>query len=112
MNKVLKYGLIAIVIIIPLSALAGHWLALRSEPFAVMSKAISESAEVRAMVGDVRDISLSWFGYSVKYSGPRGEASFEVKVQGTKGSRVVFTDLERSAGEWQIQKMRVAEQLT
>jgi len=109
MRKKVKYGLIAVAILIPLSFIVGHEMAARSEPFMILKNNIMRSSEVEKAVGEVQDISLGWFGYMVRYNGPSGTASFEVMVDGDKGSIRVFGDLTRSAGEWQITKTNLTE---
>jgi|AMFO01.1.fsa_nt_gi hypothetical protein len=107
MNKKIKYGLIAFVIMTPIAFIAGHEVALRSEPFAVMKQAVEKSQEIRDYTGHISGIHLGWLGYMVKYSGPSGEAAFEVTVSGSKHSLTVFANLKREAGEWHITKMNM-----
>jgi len=109
MRKKIKYGLIAIAILIPISFIAGHEMAIRSEPFKILKNDIINSSEVRQFVGEVQSISLGWMGYMVRYNGPSGAASFDAMVVGSKGSVRVFADLKRSAGEWQITKTNVTK---
>ena len=65
-------------------------------------KAIQNSAVVKEVVGDVKSIKLSPFGYSVRYSGPQGWADFETEVTGAKSSGALFLKLEKDLGTWQI----------
>jgi len=109
MKKKLKYGLIAIAVLIPVSFIVGHELAVRSEPFAILKSNIMASSEVEHVVGQVKQISLGWLGYMVKYSGPSGKASFDTTVVGNKGSVRIYADLNRSAGEWKINKINISE---
>ncbi|HXH72838.1 MAG TPA: hypothetical protein VNI58_08510, partial [Mariprofundaceae bacterium] len=95
MNKKIKYGLISIAIVTPASFIAGHEIALRSEPFSVMKQAVETSQEVQNYSGPITSIHLGWLGYMVKYSGPSGSAAFEVTVHGSRHSLTVFSELER-----------------
>jgi len=108
MREKIKYGLIAIALLIPISFIVGHEIAIRSEPFMILKNSIMSSSEVEQFVGEVQNISLGWFGYMVRYNGPTGTASFDILVDGNKGSVRVFADLKRSAGEWQITKTKIA----
>ncbi len=44
----------------------------------------------------------AFFGYSVNYSGPKGNAEFEVVVSGDNKNGIVNVSLRRRTGVWTI----------
>lgn len=106
MRKFWKHIVVAALGLVVLATFAGYYMALNSEPFAVATRAVSQSSEVRAIVGDLKDIDLAFFGYFVRYSGPGGEASFDMTVRGASKSLRVYADLDRKGGEWIVRQLR------
>lgn len=57
---------------------------------------------IKDALGEVTEVNLAPFGYSVKYSGPQGWAEFETEIIGEKANGTVCVKLEKNLGAWQI----------
>jgi len=98
-------ALVAVLVAV-LSTLAGWIMAYRSDAFAVAEQFIRRNDVLSANVGDVRRVSLAFFGYGIRYSGARGDAAFEIDVEGESGSGTVFIELEKR-GVWEVTLARI-----
>lgn len=109
MRKYIRYTLIGLAVLIPLSFVAGYGLARSSQPFARAREAIELSPQVRSEIGEVANVRLTFFGYNLRYSGAEGQASFHAVATGAGGTNAnVYVALERRLGEWSVSGMRVA----
>ena len=98
MPKFIRYLLIAAVATI--IAIPCAWLLVqRTDAFGVASTHIKNSKEVRARLGEIRDINLPLLGYSVRVSGARGDANFNLKVKGSIADGTAYVELTRQ-GTW------------
>lgn len=75
-------------------------LEIRSEPYNFALEFIDNNKTVWENVGPQKTRRLSFFGYSVRYSGPSGRAEYKIKVKGEKGEGDVYLELEKSVGRW------------
>jgi hypothetical protein len=107
MNKFIKYSLCLVFIAFPLASVLGYYMASNSEPFYAAKSAIISSEEVRSKVGEIKKLDLDFLGYSVRYSGPKGDASFRVATIGTISSAKVFIDLERGHDQWVVKQLLI-----
>ena len=102
MSKKTKIIIAIVLLVLLVTPFVGYFMATSSEPFQYSMKAIQNAAVVKEVVGDVKSIKLSPFGYSVRYGGSQGWADFEAEVTGTKSSGALFVKLEKNLGTWQI----------
>lgn len=102
MSKKYKLLLAIVVIVIIISPFAGYILAKESEPFQFSEHEIQKSTSLSKIIGEVKDISLKPFGYSVKYRGSQGWAEFEIELTGTSNTGNLFLKLEKNLGKWEI----------
>jgi hypothetical protein len=108
MKKIFKYGLVGLLVIAPIASISGYYLALNSEPYAVTKSAIIQSNAVRAETGEVKEICLAFFGYFIRYQGPKGTASFRTNVIGEQKAVEVYVDLETNTGKWNVKDLHIA----
>ena len=102
MNRRNKVILIVILLVLTITPLIGYIMASSSDPFQHSKNVIDNSSALKEIVGDIKSVKLSPFGYSVKYIGSHGWAEFEVNVVGTKNSGVLFIKLEKDLGIWNV----------
>ncbi len=100
MNK-WKLAIIIVAILLLASYAVAPLLVKRSDAFAMANQFLKSSPLVQNNIGNVSDISLKPFGYSLQYSGARGNAHFEFKIKGTRASGSAYVEL-RKKGDWQI----------
>ena len=105
MSKKTKYIIYILAILILVTPIAGHYLAKSSEPYLFATKFIKANDVVAKEIGDIQSQNLSFFGYSVNYTGPNGKASFQISIIGITGlSGDIYLDLIKEAGVWQVTK--------
>jgi|688.fasta_scaffold931194_1 hypothetical protein len=97
-----KISIIGVVTIVLATPVISYLLALNSEPYELTKRAVVADKEIRETLGEIRNVRLAPFGYSVKYTGPDGRASFETTIHGSKADGKVFVSLERRVGAWQF----------
>lgn len=101
MRKALLYGLLASLITLGFW-LGGYTYFIRSDDWRFAQKTISESEAVKSSVGQVREISVSPFWFSYRFSGQWGQARLRLLVRGDKGEAKFRADLEKSRGQWTL----------
>jgi len=105
MNGKKKYLVYFLTMLIVISSISGYYIAKTSEPYLFATKFINNNDAVSKELGDIQSQSLSFFGYSVKYTGPNGKASFKISIIGITGlSGDIYLDLEKETGTWQVTK--------
>lgn len=83
------------------------WLMARSsDAYSTSESFLRSSPQVVEVLGSVKAVSLSPFGYSIRYAGARGDASFELSVQGEKGMATAFVELQKQ-GVWELKVARL-----
>lgn len=102
MSKKIKIIVATILLVLIVSPIVGYFLARASEPFEYSKKVIGTSTVVKDALGEVKEVKLAPFGYSVKYSGPQGWAEFETEIIGEKGHGTLQIKLEKNLGAWQV----------
>lgn len=80
---------------------------VKSEPYSVALRFIDNNKTILETIGSLESRRLAFFGYSVRYKGPRGHAEYKVLVKGRKSKGKVFLELEKSAGEWKVLKAKL-----
>ena len=105
MSKKIKYIIYILAILVVVTPVIGHYLAKTSEPYLFSTKFIKDNDVVAQEIGDIQSHNLSFFGYSVKQTGPNGKASFKISIIGITGlSGDIYLDLVKEAGVWQVTK--------
>lgn len=102
MSKKIKTIIVIALLVLTILPIAGYFLARASEPFEYLTQVIKASSTVKNFLGDVKEVKLAPFGYSVKYSGPHGWAEFKTEVIGEKAHGTLYVKLEKNLGVWQI----------
>ncbi|MBK9160151.1 MAG: hypothetical protein IPM27_01025 [Nitrosomonadales bacterium] len=105
MNKWKRWVLIAAI----LTAIAypGAWLMVQqSDAYIDAETFIRTDPQVVEAIGTVRKVSLSPFGYSLRYSGANGDASFELTVEAERESASAFVELQKW-GVWEVKFARL-----
>lgn len=75
---------------------------VRSEPYSVALRFIDNNKTILETIGSLESRRLAFFGYSVRYKGPRGHAEYKILVKGEKGEGIVYIELEKSVGIWKV----------
>ncbi len=104
MPKKIVYSVIGIIIISFFLYLISYLLILRSEPYKIARQFIMYNPSVNSNIGHVNNIRLNYFGYSLKYTGPYGNAKFSFYVVGEKGQKQVYITLKKETGNWEVEK--------
>lgn len=77
-------------------------MGIRSEPYDCALKYIDSNKLIMENMGLIKSRRLTFFGYSVRYSGPHGYAEYKILVKSKKNKGVVYLNLEKSVGIWKI----------
>jgi hypothetical protein len=105
MNKWKRWVLIAVVI----TAIAypgAWWMVQQSDAYFDSETFIRNDPQVVEAIGTVRKVSLSPFGYSLRYSGANGDASFELTVEAERETASAFVELQKR-GVWEVKFARL-----
>ena len=103
-----RWVIVGVAVLVGLSIPAGWLMAKNSDAYAAAVNFVKSNPQAREKLGTVRDVSLAPFGYSVRYSGAHGEASFDLTVSGQKGSAMIYVELEKK-GIWEVRLARLVE---
>lgn len=103
MSKKIKYIIYFLLALIVFTPVVGHYIAKSSEPYTIATTFINDNAVVKKEIGDIQSQKLKFFGYSVKYKGTTGKASFNIAIIGITGlSGDIAIELIKEAGGWQV----------
>ena len=75
---------------------------LRGEAYQSALEYIDNNELIVKNIGKIKNRRLSFFGYSVKHSGPRGHAEYKLLVKGENDKGNVYLELEKSVGIWKV----------
>jgi hypothetical protein len=82
-------------------------LGIKSEPYQFALDYIDNNETIAATIGQLKSRRLSFWGYSVHYSGPRGRAEYKILVKGERDNGEVYIDLKKSTGQWSVLKAKL-----
>lgn len=102
-RKMLKISIITAILLIVFFAVL-YIMELRSEPYNFALKFINTDKTISENLGLLKSRRLAFFGFAVRYSGPRGHAEYKILVKGEKGEGEVYLQLEKSVGIWRVVK--------
>ncbi len=88
----------------------GYVWALSSEPFAYAKNQFATSNMVKQKIGEPKKFKLDFFGYAIRYEGPKGRAEFSLTATGSKASARIHVELETNLGVWRISGMRINDE--
>lgn len=101
MKNALLYGLLAVLVTIGFW-LSGYTYFVNSDNWHVAQETIANSKIVTSEVGNVKDISVSPFGFSYRFSGQWEQAKLRLLVRGDLGKSKFKAVLEKSKGKWRL----------
>lgn len=104
--KILKWAAALLLVVLPLAAVSGYFIVLRTDAYQALADFVKSSSEIRERVGDRPIMRLHFFGYSVRVSGPGGSAEFSASVEDSNGSGEMHGRLVKS-GNWKIASVSV-----
>ncbi|MDQ0085873.1 MULTISPECIES: cytochrome c oxidase assembly factor Coa1 family protein [Variovorax] len=102
--KFLKWAAVVVLVVLPLSEVAGHLIIKQTDAYQTLRNFVQTSDGIREKVGDRPKMSLHFFGYSIRMSGPSGNAEFSASVEGSSGTGELHASLVKS-GNWRIVSM-------
>ncbi len=86
--------------------MGGYAYFINSDDWYLAQKTISTSETVVSNVGPVRNVSVSLFGFSYRFSGEWGQAKLRLLIHGDKGEAKFEADLEKSKGKWTMLQIK------
>lgn len=87
------------------SYVAGHFVVLYSEPYALTENFIKSNPAVIELVGEIKSVALVPMEYSIKWQGSGGFAEMELGVAGSKSHFQARAYLERADSKWTLLKV-------
>jgi hypothetical protein len=93
--------------VVPLSAILAFWWGgyfyfKGSSNWQEVQSLIAQRPEVRAKVGEIKEISIGPFPFMYRFSGEYAKATLRVTVKGTNGEYRATIDAERRGGIWAL----------
>ena len=86
----------------------GGWLfARQSASFDAAKSFVRTDRQIQSKIGPVLEVSLPFFGYSIKRTGGSGEASYTLNLAGERGTAIVNTQLAYR-GSWSVASATLA----
>lgn len=77
------------------------YFVVAGQPYATARSFIESNPIVAKELGQVSDVGLSWLS-SASISGNSGSGELRCPVEGTTRKGIVYLDLERRAGAWNV----------
>lgn len=85
-------------------------LMVRSEPYHIAESFVRSDPVVQDELGAISGIEFERSGgYNLSYAGPEGSARFALRVEGTRGTGIVFVTMSRHLRVWQIRAANLRE---
>ncbi|WP_082571996.1 cytochrome c oxidase assembly factor Coa1 family protein [Variovorax sp. Root434] len=104
--KFLKWAAVIVLTVLPVAEVVGHLVVQQTDAYQTLGNFVQNSAGIRERVGDRPKMSLHFFGYSVRVSGPSGSADFSASVEGSKGTGELYASLVKK-GDWKIVSVKL-----
>lgn len=101
-TNALRTGLITAAIVAVFVA-SFRW-GIAGEPYVRAQEFIRSNEIVRAELGEVQSVGLSWWHFSLAFKNSVGLARLRCPVDGARGRGIVYLDLERRTGVWSVAK--------
>ena len=79
-------------------------IGIRGEAYKYSLRYIENNPIIQSNIGSIQSQRLSFFGFSVRQSGTHGHAEYKIIVHGDRERGVVYLELERSTGLWEVVK--------
>jgi hypothetical protein len=73
-----------------------------SEPYKKAEEFVHTSPAIKQNLGQIKSVRLAFIGYTVNYHGTDGNAKFKMVITGENGKALLFPELKRSLGEWEV----------
>jgi hypothetical protein len=80
-----------------------------TDPYRTSIEFINTNDQVNQYLGKIVKSRLSFMGWSLRYRGPTGSAQFEFQVTGEKGKGVIYINLIKSAGVWNVTESNLVQ---
>lgn len=104
-EKKFIYGGVALIIVV-LSWFGGYAFFINSDEWLSVKQIIRDSEDIQLRVGDVKDISLSPWGFKYSFSGNWARAELDLKISGNKAVTRFFVEIEKDRrGVWMIKQL-------
>ena len=94
-------------VLIPLGAILAFWWGgyfyfKGSSDWQDVQALILKSPEIRAKVGEIKEISVGPFPFMYRFSGEQARATLRITVLGTAGEYSATIDAQRRDGVWSL----------
>lgn len=107
-RKVIIWIAVGLAVALPTFYWLGLYAAQHTDAFAAAEAHVRADAPTAARVGEVKEVSIAPFGYKVVWGGSSGEASFKLRVSGTKGNATMLIELRERDNRWTVTRMSPA----
>lgn len=102
-SKLVRY------LFIPVAAILAFWWGgffyfKSSSDWEDVQTLLAHSPEIRALVGEVKRISVDPLPFTYRFSGDYAQATLKVTLTGTNGEFQRTIDLEKRSGSWVLVK--------
>ena len=104
MKRKLKWIFLTLVVVMVLGYVVAYVYVTRSEAYSFALTFLKSHEEIRSHIGEPTSFRLAYTGYTVVFSGPKGEAQFQIYVHGPRGSGSAFIDQVFRVGQWRVRE--------
>lgn len=101
-KKWVVFGVVVSLLMYPVAWLGAQY----SDAYVKAVEFLRTNERVTAQLGAIDDVALSFFGYSLRYTGAYGEANFEVQIEGRNATASAYVELKKR-GTWEVSMARL-----
>ncbi len=106
-KKKLLWIFIAIIVCIICLYSIGYFIAVSNMSYKIACNFVGNNEEVKSHIGQKIHMRMAFLGYSIKFTGSHGWAEFEMVVKGDQNQGVVFINMEKEVGKWEVRKVQL-----
>jgi len=107
-RKVILWIAVGLIVALPLLYWFGLYSAESTEAFAAAAAHVRQDRSTVERVGEVTRVSIAPFGYKIIWGAAGGEATFTLRVAGTKGESSFVVELRERDKRWQVTRLAPA----
>ena len=104
MKRKLKLIFVTLVAVTVVGYVVAYLYAANSDAYRAALVFLKSREEIKSHIGEPASFRLAYTGWIVSFSGPKGEAQFQIYVHGPRGSGSAFIDQVSQVGVWKVKE--------
>lgn len=102
-RKLMLIGSVLLVVVVGLYFFAYIYVN-RSAAYLASIEFLNGHDDIKLSIGEITSHKLALTGWSLRFLGPKGEAHFKIRLNGTKGSGTTYVYVVSAAGRWEMRE--------